>query len=107
MTKTRNLGSIFIFSIKKIVHETRVSGLFLIKFGPKSCILALFYCLKSYVSAFFIEIVIRSTISGFYIKTRAGSGPGQVFIFLSPGRAGPAFIFILLNPGRAGFKNVG
>jgi len=72
------------------VAETRVSGFFLIKFGPKSCISALFYCPKSY---------LYKNLG----RVRAGLG----FTFLSPGRAGPAFIFILLSPGRAGFKNVG
>src|SRR5438045_7920074 len=61
-----------------------------LKFGPKSCISALFYCPKSYL---------------YKTPGRVRAGPG--FTFLSPGRAGPAFIFILLSPGRAGFKNVG
>src|SRR5438045_9640293 len=61
-----------------------------LKFGPKSCISALFYCPKSYLHK---------------NPGRVRAGPG--FTFLSPGRAGPAFIFILLSPGRAGFKNVG
>ena len=50
ISNSGDLGLIFIFFIKKIMAETRDSGYFLIKFGPKSCISALFYCPKSYVS---------------------------------------------------------